>query len=63
MNSVCRILPNVEESECEIFIYTNYRQIINALKIGTNPAIACMALMVCEEVIGIRELHFLLYNM
>lgn len=51
MNSVCRILPNVEESECEIFIYTNYRQIINALKIGTNPAIACMALMVCEEVI------------
>lgn len=58
MDSVCRILPNVEESECQKFVDTNFQQIVKAIRIGTEPGIACMALMVCEEVKGKGQLLF-----
>jgi len=40
---------NVEENECQNFVNTNYQQIVKAIQVGTNPTIACMALMVCEQ--------------
>lgn len=60
MDSVCRILPNVEEDKCQTFIDSNYQQIIKAIQIGTEPGIACMALMVCEEVKGKGQLLYYL---
>uniref|UniRef100_A0A2H8TIU9 Sulfated glycoprotein 1 n=1 Tax=Melanaphis sacchari TaxID=742174 RepID=A0A2H8TIU9_9HEMI len=49
LESICSILPNVEENECQSFIDSNYLQIIKFIQVGTDPGIACMALMVCEE--------------
>ncbi|XP_060879577.1 prosaposin-like isoform X2 [Metopolophium dirhodum] len=49
LESTCRILPNVEENECQSFIDSNYQQIIKFVAIGTDPGIACMALMVCDD--------------
>ncbi|VVC25407.1 Hypothetical protein CINCED_3A004152 [Cinara cedri] len=50
LDSVCRVLPNVEETECQNFVDSNYKNIVTAIQIGTDPGIACMALMVCDEV-------------
>lgn len=49
LDSICSILPNVKENECQNFVDTNYKQIIKAIQMGTNPTIACMALLVCEQ--------------
>ncbi|XP_027843877.2 prosaposin isoform X2 [Aphis gossypii] len=49
LDSICSILPNVEENECQSFVDSNYQQIIKFIQIGTDPGVACMALMVCEE--------------
>ncbi|XP_008187613.1 uncharacterized protein LOC100169068 isoform X1 [Acyrthosiphon pisum] len=49
LETTCRVLPNVEENECQSFIDTNYQQIIKFITIGTDPGIACMALMVCDD--------------
>lgn len=47
---MCSILPNVEEKECQNFVDSNYQNIMKFIQIGTDPGVACMALMVCEEV-------------
>lgn len=52
LDTVCSILPNVEENECQTFVDTNYQSIVKAIQIGTNPTIACMAIMVCDKAEG-----------
>lgn len=52
LDSVCRVLPNVEENECQTFINNNYNDIMKAIEIGTESDIACIALMVCDGVKG-----------
>lgn len=49
LDTVCSVLPNIEEKECQDFIDSNYQYIVKCLEIGTDPGVACMALMVCEE--------------
>lgn len=46
---MCSVLPNVEENECQQFVDNNYQSIMKAIQIGTNPTVACMALMVCDK--------------
>lgn len=50
LDSVCRVLPYVEENSCQTFINNNYDEIVKAIQVGTDPVIACTVLMVCDGV-------------
>jgi len=59
LDTTCSILPNVEEHSCQQFIDSNYKEIVNAIQIGTEPGIACMALLVCDKLLGKLKLLIL----
>lgn len=50
----------MDENECQTFIDSNFENIVKAIKIGTDPGVACMAFMVCLEEKG--KLKTILYS-